>query len=103
MQRIEAFLSENEVPDWATSLGQELRTPSTRTKELGFSDATFEWETRSDDSSDTAPRFQLGPLCIKFPLGALSVISGATGSGKSALLEALLGGKSKQCISNATL
>jgi ABC-type cobalamin/Fe3+-siderophores transport system ATPase subunit len=40
------------------------------------------------------PCFELGPLDITFPKGKLTLVSGATGSGKSALLAALLGGQS---------
>ncbi|KAG2022883.1 ATP-binding cassette transporter [Coprinopsis cinerea AmutBmut pab1-1] len=106
MQRIEAFLSEDEVPDWASCFGQNVQPTST--KEIGFSDAVFEWEKRKEsgiqpDGSNTssAPRFQLGPLNVRFPAGALTIISGATGSGKSALLEALLG--EMHCISGEVL
>ncbi|TFK19978.1 pleiotropic drug resistance ABC transporter [Coprinopsis marcescibilis] len=91
MQRIEAFLGENEVPDWATSLSRDVdRGDSSETQETGFVDATFEWEVASDDA-DGPPRFHLGPLNLIFPSGKLTLVSGATGSGKSALLEALLG------------
>lgn len=88
MQRIEVFLKEAEVPDWASSL-KSAGNPVTRISDVGFEDATFRW--------DVAPRgeptrFTLGPLNLKFPKGRLSLISGPTGSGKSAMLNALLGG-----------
>jgi len=88
MQRIEAFLSEGEVPDWASTLSCD--NSSQQRKDIGFSDATFEWD---DCSGDFAPsRFCLGPLNFIFPSGKLTLISGSTGSGKTALLSALLGG-----------
>jgi len=92
MQRIEEFLNENEVPDWASSLtaSREDRFAG----EVGFSAATFEWP--SVPKSPSPSRFQLGPLDVIFPKGELTLISGATGSGKTALLGALLGGQS--CI-----
>ncbi|KAF9531878.1 pleiotropic drug resistance ABC transporter [Crepidotus variabilis] len=102
MQRIEAFLKEEEVPDWAGSL---TVTPSMhdshhRGADLGFSEASFRWPTGST-GDDTPSRFQLGPLDSRFPIGQLSIVSGATGSGKSALLAALLG--ELQCLSGKVL
>lgn len=95
MQRIEAFLKEDEVPDWASTLSPRVVNGNGHghdcKPEIGFSEAVFEWKEAS--SPDAAPsRFQLGPLDIKFPAGKLTIVSGATGSGKSALLVALLGG-----------
>ncbi|KAG6817910.1 hypothetical protein H0H87_012378 [Tephrocybe sp. NHM501043] len=89
MQRIEAFLKENEVPDWASA----LRPTSGRDVlnfEVGFSNATFEWPS-VPKSVPSSPRFELGSLDIMFPKGKLSIVSGPTGSGKSALLASLLG------------
>lgn len=90
MQRIEGFLNETEVPEWASTLA----SPNARDSdvELGFDAATFEWPSLPKSSPSPA-RFELGPLDIKFPKGKLTIVSGATGSGKSALLAALLGGK----------
>ncbi|KIK07255.1 hypothetical protein K443DRAFT_129256 [Laccaria amethystina LaAM-08-1] len=88
MQRIEEFLGEDEVPRWASTL---TATPTEQGfKEVKFCDATFEWEKRKHPSA-TPSRFQLGPLNLTFPQGSLSLVIGATGSGKSALLAALLG------------
>ncbi|KAJ3554652.1 hypothetical protein NM688_g2996 [Phlebia brevispora] len=86
MQRIEAFLNEQEVPDWATSL---KRAGSQEASDrIGFEDATFEWDSAPKEEPS---RFTLGPLNISFPRGKLTLVSGATGAGKSALLNALLG------------
>ena len=97
MQRIEEFLNEPEVPDWASSL-QDPASAETRPDEIGFVNGTFEWDIapRSEPS-----RFTLGPLNVKFPKGKLSLVSGPTGSGKSALLNALLGGRS--CSNHSSL
>lgn len=91
MQRIEGFLSEGEVPDWASTLTCDLANSSQFTGDIGFSEAIFEWDKCSEDSSPS--RFRLGPLNLMFPAGKLTLVSGSTGSGKTALLSALLGGE----------
>ena len=91
MQRIQKFLAEPEVPDWATSLKRDLTDPSLNEAEIGFDDAAFEWDIAPNEQP---ARFALGPLNLRFPSGKLSLVSGPTGSGKSALLVALLGGTS---------
>ena len=95
MQRIEDFLKEDEIPDWASTLLSDSVDPITKLggeMEIGFSDASFEWKESS--CTDVVPsRFHLGPLDVIFPTGKLTIVSGATGSGKSAFLVALLGGK----------
>jgi len=91
MQRIEAFLNEEEVPEWASTLSQKVANKKNEVREIGFVDASFEWKEASSD--DIAPaRFHLGPFDVVFPQGNLTIVGGATGSGKSALLAALLGG-----------
>jgi len=107
MQRIEAFLKEDEVPDWASSLkrktaeGKPLPSippqpsqsgrgnpgPETR---VGFEKGIFTWNV-PQRGRQYMP-FKLGPLNLSFPTGKLSLVSGATGSGKTALLLSLLGG-----------
>lgn len=90
MQRLETFLDEPEVPEWASPLKMSANPRTAATTEIGFDNASFEW----DVSPTEAPsRFTLGPLDVRFPEGKLTLVSGATGSGKSALLAALLGGK----------
>ena len=112
MQRIETFLKEDEVPDWATSLKRKttvgkplpplpptLPQPSQLTRGkgkgkdetiIGFEKGIFSWSMTTRGRSH-AP-FKLGPLNFNFPTGQLSVVSGTTGSGKTALLLSLLGG-----------
>ncbi|KAG5732825.1 ATP-dependent bile acid permease, partial [Termitomyces sp. T112] len=87
MQRIEGFLDESEVPEWASSLTATADAPKTET---GFLNATFEWPSMPK-SVPPLHRFKLGPLNITFPKGKLTLISGPTGSGKSALLLSMLG------------
>lgn len=112
MQRIETFLKEDEVPDWATTLKRNTADqkplppiPSMlpqssqfgrgKGKErdemrVGFEKGIFTWSSITRGHLHTP--FKLGPLNLNFPTGELSLISGATGSGKTALLLSLLGG-----------
>ena len=82
MKRIDSFLAEPEVSDWASTLMASVN--ALELDIIGFSQATFKWEEESGSDSNTS-RFSLGPLEVAFPKGQLSLISGATGTGKSAL------------------
>lgn len=103
MQRIESFLAEEEVPDWASSLKPaETQYTSLGCDEgrVGFDRAAFEWHRRSEgmktpnEPGTMAPHvFRLSEINITFPVGKLTLVTGRTGSGKTALLNALLGGK----------
>lgn len=90
MQRIEEFLKEDEVPEWASSLKNQS-APAERSDEVGFAEAVFGWNAPPGKNPDNA--FQLGPLDFTFPKGKLTLVSGSTGSGKTALLLSLLGGE----------
>lgn len=108
MQRIEAFLAEQEVEDWACSLKRDsLHTHAIDDNgRIGFENASFQWHTTN--TNETLPKeteedallptlatanehFDLHNLTISFPTGQLSLVTGQTGSGKSSLLAALLG------------
>lgn len=111
MQRIDAFLKEDEVPEWASSLkgkttdgkfipstsaqpprlGPRAPEPAKSETGIGFEKAIFAWSAIPRGRQH--PPFKLGPLSLSFPIGKLSLVSGATGSGKTALLLALLGGR----------
>ena len=77
MQRIESFLREDEVPDWASSFAASAEPK--QVDDIGFMNATFEWYTPSTQTSGNAP-FRLGPLDLRFPKGKLTLIAGATGA-----------------------
>lgn len=89
MQRIEAFLDEPEVPAWASSL--KKRATEEHTYTTAFENASFAFPATPKTS--TMRRSTLGPLDIEFPRGQLTLVSGGTSSGKSALLASLLGGE----------
>lgn len=97
MQRIEDFLREEEVDDWACSLSAPIKNRHNGNVEeypltAGFSNAVFRWPGMPTTTDTTPSSFLLGPLNVTFPPGGLSIVSGPTGSGKSAFLAALLGG-----------
>ncbi|KAJ3988444.1 P-loop containing nucleoside triphosphate hydrolase protein [Lentinula detonsa] len=94
MQRIERYLAEDEVADWVSAFTAST-APESDLK-TGFSEAIFEWETVPRKVPEVEA-FRLGSLDFIFPAGEISLITGATGSGKSALLAALLG--EMQCLS----
>jgi ABC-type multidrug transport system fused ATPase/permease subunit len=93
--RVQSFLDENETEKY-----QVLGSPTGRQVEIGFEHATLSWPGQSEgaDLSSTdgktteSPRsFTLKNLSFKFKVGKLNIVIGATGSGKSSLLYALLG------------
>ncbi|KZS88201.1 P-loop containing nucleoside triphosphate hydrolase protein [Sistotremastrum niveocremeum HHB9708] len=85
MQRIQKYMQEEEVESWVSSL---KRTVHSDKDKVGFEDAVVGWHAKSD-VADGSPEFQLN-LTVEFPKG-LTLVSGGTGSGKTALLRALLG------------
>ncbi|KAF9346348.1 hypothetical protein BGX26_002160, partial [Mortierella sp. AD094] len=112
MKRIEAFLNEEEISRYSNNtnevasaasavqspaiVSQQVRTTNT----IGFTNATFRWHTRSPAAmlrnrgvsgfNSNTGVFMLKNLTINFPVGKLSLVCGATGSGKTSLLMALL-------------
>jgi ABC-type multidrug transport system fused ATPase/permease subunit len=115
LQRMEDFLDEDEVEDWVSSLKAPHVSPEEAADtKIGFEQASFRWNTgvnvkaeqenksteqHDDGNGTTTPPFvfELSDLDVIFPTGKLSVISGPTGAGKSAVLAALLG--EMDCIS----
>ncbi|KAJ1883449.1 hypothetical protein LPJ57_000108 [Coemansia sp. RSA 486] len=83
VKRISCYLEECEVQPLA-----ERIVPNTPcdNEDIGFQHATLAWEP-----SAIASAFCLNDIDVKFPRGKLSLIGGATGSGKSSMLSALIG------------
>ena len=108
------------VPDWVSSLKRSPYARSTEITKIGFENATFRWNSgKQEESTKDTPKakskgngngtassptvsqsstanadeevFELSNLNVNFPIGKLSVVTGATGAGKSAILVALLG------------
>ncbi|RUS32865.1 LOW QUALITY PROTEIN: hypothetical protein BC938DRAFT_473988, partial [Jimgerdemannia flammicorona] len=105
LRRIEKFLAERELVDSA----RDGFDDEGRAVEIGFKDATFQWHSASVEAADAAKNarktnnqlvpalvvdgtsFALRNLKVSFPVGEMTLICGATGSGKTSLLMALLG------------
>jgi len=62
---------------------------------IGFEDATFSWGGKDMTDQTAADAFKLMDLNLKFSVGKLNVVAGATGSGKTSLLMGLLGEMTK--------
>ncbi|KAJ6559095.1 hypothetical protein DFH09DRAFT_1161859 [Mycena vulgaris] len=103
--RIAVFLGEAEVSCQISSLKKDHGPQDSG---LGLENASFKWNevedaedadaaanTVSDDSRSGTPfqdrRFELKDVSVLFPEGVLTVVTGPTASGKTALLMALLG------------
>ncbi|KAF9208530.1 hypothetical protein BGZ49_008520 [Haplosporangium sp. Z 27] len=120
LKRIAKFLDEDEIArdTVITRIDGKSRSHSPSHPIIGFVNASFAWPNKETDKADTkkvskkswfqklmnrspevpvaepeavVERFRLKNISIDFPPGQLSLIVGATGSGKSALLLALLG------------
>ncbi|KAH3668586.1 hypothetical protein OGAPHI_002340 [Ogataea philodendri] len=79
--RIEKYLNEPETTKY-----EQLTTPrGPNSPAIGFENATLHWSKNSKNS------FALRDINIEFKPGKINIIFGATGSGKTSLLLALLG------------
>lgn len=89
VDRVEEFLMEEETEKY-----HQLRYEDSDvdTPLIGFKDGCFSWGSKQQVlSRGTNSAFQLQDLDIDFIPGALNIIAGPTGSGKTSLLMALLG------------
>ncbi|KAF7979956.1 hypothetical protein HWV62_40400 [Athelia sp. TMB] len=106
VDRIGKFLEEDEVTEQVSSLKTDITvvSPADRNIDprLGLEHASFKWNEVEEKQTDQAPetndaelqvehRFELRDIDVIFPDGELSMITGPTASGKSAMLMALLG------------
>ncbi|KAI6251523.1 ABC transporter [Erysiphe necator] len=88
VDRVEEFLNEEETEKYNQLGGQNLNGHESQM--IGFKNVTVTWGHKMD-KQDNDPSFRLLNLNIEFKIGALNIIAGPTGSGKTSLLMALLG------------
>ncbi|PVI02729.1 bile acid-transporting ATPase [Periconia macrospinosa] len=93
IDRIEEYLSEPETDKYVqlvTHKKDEDGQPI-----IGFEEGTFSWGGKDMTDKTAADAFKLMDLNLNFKVGALNVVVGPTGSGKTSLLMALLGEMTK--------
>lgn len=89
LDRVAAFLAEEDTLKYEHSK-RKMTIPNA--PKIGFVDGTFTWASQRDIQTDPDnSAFQVRDLNVTFPVGELSLVIGATGSGKTSILMALLG------------
>jgi len=93
LDRVDKYLNEEETGKYDQL--QESSSSDGPAK-IGIEKATLTWgttkpKTQTSPNTDSADAFRLINIDVEFPVGKLSIIAGATGSGKTSLLMALLG------------
>ncbi|KAI5791332.1 P-loop containing nucleoside triphosphate hydrolase protein [Pyronema domesticum] len=92
VDRVEEFLKEEETEKYHQLRHSKDLLEDPEAPVIGFKDASFTWGSKQQAiAKGTATAFQLQDLNIEFCPGELNLIAGATGSGKTSLLMALLG------------
>ena len=86
---LDAYVSLKRIQEYLE--GPERVQQTKPGKQVAFYNADITWPTNSEDPKETEETFALRNINLEFPVGELSVISGETGSGKSLLLNAILG------------
>ena len=84
---LEAFVSVKRINEYLNAPEKSAKTVPNEA--IVFQNASIAWP--SDEENNNESRFVLRDIDLQFPRKELSVISGATGSGKSLLLAALIG------------
>ncbi|KAJ7254410.1 hypothetical protein B0H12DRAFT_1115460 [Mycena haematopus] len=100
LSRISKFLQEDEVTDEVSALKFKPAEEDGPLTALAIENGSFKWnELAKDDKAkpsevetlDEETRFELRDISVSFPEGKLTCVVGPTASGKTALLQALLG------------
>ena len=90
VDRVEDFMNEEETDKYIQLRDSKLAEVEPR---IAIQHATLTWGAKSSlqKSDSTAESFKLIDIDVEFVIGGLNIIAGATGSGKTSLLMALLG------------
>jgi ABC-type multidrug transport system fused ATPase/permease subunit len=89
IDRVEEFLNEEETEKYKQL--HHRHSEGSEEPEIGLENATLTWGSKEEIENAEFPAFRLINMSLKFHVGKLNVIAGATGSGKTSLLMALLG------------
>ena len=89
VDRVEEFLNEDETEKY-NQLRQDVQDEDGEPL-IGFEKATFSWGGQNSQHEDGSTAFRMIDMTIQFQVGRLNIVAGATGSGKTSLLMALLG------------
>ncbi|KAF7346252.1 ATP-dependent bile acid permease [Mycena sanguinolenta] len=100
LSRISKFLEEDEVSDGVSALKLQPAEDDSVSSGLVIENGSFKWNELAEDDHTKPPeaetsieetRFELRDISVSFPEGKLTCVVGPTASGKTALLQALLG------------
>ena len=86
LRRVQAFLEEPDTPKY-----RQVSRPGPTDPQIGFRGALVGYCTAGELKEADFEPFRLGELNLTFPLGALSLIIGPVGCGKSTMILSLLG------------
>ncbi|KAL8647541.1 MAG: hypothetical protein Q9210_005497 [Variospora velana] len=93
VDRVEEFLNEEETEKYI-QLAKNGKNEDGNTL-IGFDNATLTWGGKESAESGESKAFRMIDLNVRFSIGALNLVVGPTGSGKTSLLMALLGEMTK--------